>query len=300
MPETIGLEVRRDAPISTWFGVGGLADRLALPATPEQLAQCVALDPHCRVLGDGANLLVADAGVRELVVDMGAMRGVSYGPEGIVRVQAGAKLHRLVQETAARGLAGLHTLAGVPASIGGAVAMNAGGKHGSTYDHLVELTTIDRQGVVRTEPARAFAAGYRDGALGGRIVVEALFRLTPDDPAALRERVKAIMLEKKHSQPLAADSAGCAFKNPVLQEPIAGVGRAGQRVGAGLLIDRAGCKGWAVGGASVSERHANFITVDKKQAAAADIIELIERVRGAVRDRFGITLHTEVVVWGAS
>lgn len=300
MPETLAVEMRCDIQIPTWFGVGGRADRLARPRTLEQLVQCVESDPDCRILGDGANLLVADTGVRELVVSLDAMRDVSYEANGVVRVAAGAKLHRLVQETAARGLAGLHTLAGVPASIGGAVAMNAGGKHGSTYDHLVELTTIDRRGVVRTEPARAFAAGYRDGGLGDRIVAGAVFRLVPDDPAALRARVKAIMLEKKHTQPLAADSAGCVFKNPVLQEAIAGVGRAGQRVGAGLLIDRAGCKGWAVGGASVSQRHANFITVDKKQANAANIIELIERVRVAVRERFGITLHTEVVIWGAS
>lgn len=300
MPEALGLEVRHDAAIPTWFGVGGRARALATPRTLEQLAMCVASDPECKILGDGANLLVADAGVDELVVGLEHLRSVSYEADGVVRAMAGAKLPRLVQETVARGLAGLHTLAGVPASIGGAVAMNAGGQHGNTFDHLVELTTLDRQGVVRTEPASAFGAGYRDGGLGGRVVVEAVFQLSPGEPAEWRERVKAIMLEKKHRQPLAADSAGCVFKNPVLHEAIAGVGEAGQRVGAGRLIDRAGCKGWAVGGASVSERHANFIIVDKPHATAAHVVELIERVRGAVRDRFGVSLHTEVVLWGSS
>ncbi|MFI4882958.1 MAG: UDP-N-acetylmuramate dehydrogenase [Phycisphaerales bacterium JB064] len=301
MPELVRLDVERRAALPTWFGVGGTADRLVRPACVEELQRCVRIDKDFKVLGEGANLLVADRGVRELVVSLKEMDAVSIDAQtGLVRAQAGADLMRLVQDTARAGLEGLHKLAGVPASIGGAVAMNAGGKYGSTFDHLIELTTMDRDGVVRTEPAYEFQAGYRDGGLGGRIVVEALFQLTKADPSAVREQVKAIMHEKKHSQPLAADSAGCVFKNPVLSYHVRGVGEAGERVSAGRLIDMAGCKGHTQGGASVSERHANFMVVDKSRARARDVIGLIDSVRQAVRGHFGIELETEVVIWGLS
>lgn len=298
MPDTLELQLDRHAPIATWFGVGGAADRLATPRTTEQLQQCVELDPGLRVLGDGANLLVADGGVRELVVDLKHLNAVDIRPDGLVRAQAGADLMRLVQDTARAGLSGLHTLAGVPASIGGAVAMNAGGAHGSTFDHLVELTTIDRRGNIRTQPASAFAATYRSGGLDGRIVIEAVFQLAPADAGEVRDAVKAIMRQKKESQPLAADSAGCVFKNPTPPHDIDGIGRSGQRVSAGMLIDRAGCKGQSVGGAAVSERHANFMVVNKDRARARDVLELIEIVRDAVRERFAVELETEVVIWG--
>lgn len=297
MPETVALDIEHDAPIDTWFGIGGRADRLARPSSIEELGQCIALDANLKVFGEGANLLVADGGVRALVVSLAKMNAVSIGADGFVRAQAGADLMRLINGTVRAGLAGLHTLTGVPASIGGAIAMNAGGAFGNTFDHLREITTMDRAGVVRTEPASAFEATYRDGGLGGRIVVEAVFELEPEEPMVLRERVKDIMAQKKASQPMAADSAGCVFKNPTLAEDIEGVGKTGQRVSAGMLIDRAGCKGLAAGGARVSERHANFVVVDKATASAADVIELIEAVRQRVHGAFGVKLATEVVVW---
>jgi len=298
MPEALAIELEHDARLATWFGVGGRADRLARPSSVERLRQCVELDSDLRVLGDGANLLVADGGVRELVVSLESMNAVDIAADGVVRAQAGANLMRLVQDTARAGLLGLHTLAGVPASVGGAVAMNAGGAHGSTFDHLVELTTIDRLGEIRTQRASEFEPTYRNGGLEGRIVIEATFQLSPAEPSDVRERVKHIMLEKKHSQPLAADCAGCVFKNPSLTHHVEGIGKQGQRVSAGLLIDRAGCKGLRIGGASVSDRHANFVVVDKDVATARDILELIAEVRARVRERFGVELATEVAVWG--
>ncbi len=298
MPETLHLDIQRWAPISTWFGVGGRAERLVRPESVDALRQCLRIDHRFKVLGEGANLLVNDGGVRELVVCLDRLNAVEISPSGRVRAQAGVDLMRLVQETARAGLEGLHTLAGVPASIGGAVAMNAGGKHGSTFDYLSEVVTLDREGELRTEPAYTFGASYRDGGLGDRIVVEAVFDLTPGEPGFIRDKVKAIMTEKKHSQPLAADSAGCVFKNPVLTYHVRGVGEAGQRVSAGLVIDRAGCKGLTIRGASVSERHANFIVVDKQRARAKDILDLIEHVRIKVRGMFNIELDTEVIIWG--
>lgn len=298
MPSAVWLDIERWAPVSTWFGVGGKAERLVRPGNIDELQQCVRIDPDFRVLGEGANLLVADGGVRELVVRLDRLDAVEIKPDGTVRAQGGVDLMRLVQDTARADLEGLHTLAGVPASIGGAVAMNAGGKHGCVFDLLDEVTTMDRQGVVRTQPAYEFGAGYRDGGLDGRVVVEATFRLQPAPAGQVRDKVKAIMAEKKHTQPLAADSAGCVFKNPVLAYNIRGVGEAGDRVSAGMLIDNAGCKGLRFHGASVSERHANFIVVDKKKARARDVLDLIDQVRTNVRGQFGVELETEVVIWG--
>lgn len=298
MPELMKLDVEENAPVDTWFGIGGKADRLARPENIDELRQCLRIDPNLAIMGDGANLLVADAGVRELIVSLERFNASKIGEDGIVRAQAGVDLPRLVLDSVRAGLDGLHTLAGVPATLGGAIAMNAGGKYGNTFDHLVEVTTIDRDGELRTEPASAFKAGYRDGGLNGRIAIEAVFQLTPGDATEIRERFKTIMAEKKHSQPMGERCAGCVFKNPTLEHDIDGLGEAGQRVGAGLLIDKAGCKGLAVGGASVSERHANFMIVDNDRATAADVLELIGGVQTAVRDRFGVELETEVVIWG--
>lgn len=301
MPDLAEPTIRRHAPIPTWLGVGGTADRLAEPDSIDALRQCLAMDRHLLVLGDGANLLVADGGVRRLVVSLKRLAQVRIDPaSGRVCAQAGASLMRLVQQTARAGLAGLHTLAGVPATVGGAVAMNAGGAHGCTHDHLAELVLMDRTGAVQTVPAQQLNAGYRDGGLAGRIVVEATFQLRPQRPEAIRQAVKAIMAQKKQAQPLAADSAGCAFKNPTLPCDLPGIGHAGQRVSAGRLIDLAQGKGMAVGGARVSERHANFIVVDPNRATAGHVLELMDAVVERVRQRFGITLQREIVVWGAA
>ena len=300
MPEMLALDIENGAPIDTWFGIGGTADRLARPASVDELRRCLEFDPNLRILGDGANLLVGDGGVRELVVSLERMDTVDISPDGAVRAQAGANLMRLVQDTARAGLLGLHTLAGVPASVGGAVRMNAGGAYGNTFDHLVEITTMDRLGTVRAQPASDFEPVYRDGGLADRIVIEAMFQLTRGETGDVRDHLKRIMAEKKSSQPLSADSAGCVFKNPMLDADIDGLGRAGQRISAGMIIDRAGCKGMRVGGASVSEQHANFMIVDKGSARAQDVIDLIAVVRRAVLKSFGIELETEVVVWGAA
>ncbi len=300
MPDTIPLDIQHDAPIETWFGIGGTADRLARPTSVDELIQCLELDANLRILGDGANLLVGDGGVRELVVSLERLDSVSIETTGIVRAQAGTNLMRLVQDTARAGLAGLHTLAGVPASVGGAVCMNAGGTYGNTFDHLVEVTTLDRLGIIHTQSASDFHPTYRNGGIGDRIVVEAVFKLTPTETEDVRATLKRIMAEKKASQPLSADSAGCVFKNPTLTRDIDGIGSAGDRVSAGMLIDRAGCKGMRLGGASVSERHANFMVVEKSNARAQDVIDLIAQVQDIVLRRFGTELETEVVIWGAA
>jgi UDP-N-acetylmuramate dehydrogenase len=294
------LVIERDAEIATWYRIGGRADRLARPANVEELRQCLEVDPGLRVLGAGANLLVDDGGVDGLVVSLGRgdFREVAID-EGACEVVAGAgvDLRRLIHDTARLGLAGLERLGGVPATIGGAVRMNAGGTYGEIGDLIASVRALRHDGaeVILSRPEIDFA--YRSSGLEELIITGARLKLGRDDPAAIRERLKAIMSAKGASQPMGERSAGCAFKNPTLDRGIDGLGGAGQRIGAGLVIDRAGLKGLRVGGAAVSHAHANFIVAEPGRARARDVIELMDLVRAGVAERFGIALAPEVVIW---
>lgn len=300
MPTTQPIAIQTNVPIPTWFGIGGRADRLLAVRTEEDLRRGLELDGGARVLGDGANLLVDDQGVGELVLAMKGYDGVEFAPGGLVIAQAGADLSKLVHETARRGLAGLEGLIGIPATVGGAAIMNAGGKFGQIGDAIRRVHAIARDGRDVTLDRRDIGFDYRRSGLNDLVLSRVEFRLAPDDPVALRAKVKDVMAYKKASQPLAASSAGCCFKNPTLDHDLRDdrgeIGRTGQRISAGMLIDRAGLKGLRVRGAVVSERHANFLVPDAG-AAARDVIELMELVEERVSDRFGVRLEREVVVW---
>jgi UDP-N-acetylmuramate dehydrogenase len=305
--------INPQAPIANWFGVGGRADRLARPETLEQLRQCLELDPTLRVLGDGANLLVADEGVRELVVSLaqGVFSAFSIGSpdqRGMVTVSAGAgvNLPKLINETARQGLTGLENLAGIPASVGGAVMMNAGGKYGSTGDYIATIHALDRATRQEITLKRAQVEfGYRHCSLTrmNLVLTRVDFRLRVADAATVREKLKEVMAYKKTTQPMAERSAGCCFKNPTLTQDLPGIATTGTRVSAGMLIDQAGCKGLTIGSATVSDRHANFITVREGTASgakAADVLAVMREVRRRVHAKFGVTLEPEVVIWGAT
>jgi len=291
--------VEEKAEIPNWFGVGGLADRLVHPESVDELRTCLRMDSGLRVLGDGANILVDDAGVRELVVclDREPFRAIQIDAgSGRVVAGAGAKLPRLLMETSRAGLAGLEVLGGIPATVGGAAVMNAGGRFGEIGASIRTVHGLDRKGRVVTVAAKECRFGYRQSALHGLIVTAVEFELTPGDPAPVMARLKEVMEYKRASQPLGAGSAGCCFKNPTLGADLEDIGARGQRVSAGMLIDRAGCKGLAIGGARVSEQHANFIQT-RAGGRARDVMELIADVQRRVRDAFGVSLETEVVIW---
>lgn len=301
------IAIQHDAPIPTWFGVGGGAEKLAAPQNDAELMVCIETDPDCRVLGDGANLLVHDAGVPELVVSLahGSFRIVEPvpGSEGqpdretvIVRAGAGANLPKMIVESVRLGLAGLEGLGGIPASVGGALMMNAGGAFGQIADVVRCVHAVDRRGDRVTLARDEIGFGYRRSGLGAYILTGCEIELRRGDPGAIRERFKEVMAYKKSTQPMGEDSAGCCFKNPTLVATIPEIGEAGQRASAGLLIDRAGCKGLSIGGARVSEHHANFFPV-ARGAKAAHVIELMEEVERRVYDTFGVELEREVVVW---
>jgi UDP-N-acetylmuramate dehydrogenase len=289
--------IERDAPIPTWFGVGGRAERLAMIEREDDLRRCVEIDPDLRVLGEGANLLVADEGVGELVVSMMTvpMRRFEIDDETIVAM-GGASLATLVTSSVREGLAGLEGLGGIPATIGGAVMMNAGGTFGQIADVVERVHAIDRTGAEVALDRGDIDFGYRHSGLGGLIVSRVELRLRRGDSTALRGRLKETMAYKKTSQPMADKSAGCVFKNPTLSRDVDGIGGAGERVSAGMVIDRAGCKGLGVGGASVSELHANFV-VSRRGSTATDALTLIDMVEARVLERFGIALERELVVW---
>ncbi len=237
-----------------------------------------------KVLGAGANVLVSDDGFDGVVVrlDRPAFRRVKQvGPE--FELGGGVDLMRFARRCSKRGYSGLECMAGVPATVGGAVRMNAGGRHGEFSDVVSEVTVLAPDGSVQTWPRERVRFHYRGSDLGDHIVLSARIALREDDPGQVGGRFEELFAEKRRTQPIGEHSAGCIFKNP-----------AGQSAGA--LIDRAGLKGAVCGAAVVSERHANFI-VAKRGATASDVLRLIDVVRQRVQQAFGTRLETEVDIW---
>jgi UDP-N-acetylmuramate dehydrogenase len=291
------LPIELNVPIATWFKVGGGADRFARPTDADQLRQALELDPNLKVLGDGANLLVDDDGIDSLVVTLTGLNQVEWDAStGLLTVGAGVNLPKLITQTLRDGLAGLEVLGGIPASLGGALVMNAGGAFGQIADLVERVFALDRSGNALTLERSQIDFGYRHSGLNHLLITGAHLRLTPATGPGPREKLKEVMAYKKNSQPMADNSAGCCFKNPTLTHAIEGLGTAGQRVSAGKCIDLAGCKGLRIGTASVSPVHGNFLTADTG-GKARDVIELIQEVERRVEARFGIKLCREVVVW---
>ncbi|MCU0689339.1 MAG: UDP-N-acetylmuramate dehydrogenase [Phycisphaerales bacterium] len=301
------VTITHDRPIRTWFNCGGRAARYAQPATIEQLRQCLAIDRDLRVLGDGANLLIGDEGVDELVVELntGEFAAVQIDIDaargsGLVRAGAGVNLPKLIHQTHAAGLCGLEVLGGIPASIGGAAVMNAGGAFGEIGTFVEAVEVMARDGQIHTLPKASCTFAYRHSTFGEMerpIITAVHLRLSTGDTAAARAKLLEVMAYKKRTQPMAADSAGCTFKNPTLASAIETIGVAGQRVSAGLLIDRAGCKGLRIGGAEVSSQHGNFF-VTHAGCTATDLLNLMAEVRRRVHGQFGVMLRPEVAIWG--
>ncbi len=282
----------------TWYAIGGRADLLVRPRSVEALAtllrRCSRSGTPFHVLGSGANLLVADEGVDGVVVklDHETFTEIRYNAHGDVhamKAMAGADMSKTLMDAARRGLEGLSQMAGIPATIGGAIRMNAGGAYGSIGQSVESVTCLTRSGEKVVYPASEVKFDYRGTNIPDPLILSATFSLTPTDPLALRERVKEIFAFKKSTQPLGDNSAGCTFKNPI--DPVSG-----QRVPAGKLIDDAGLKGLAVGGATVSERHANFI-VTRPGASADNVLSLLAQVKKRVFEKHGIELKEEIAVW---
>lgn len=267
--------------------IGGPAQWFVEPYAEDDVALavrvCRELAVPLRVLGGGSNILCADEGVPGVVLFLGSLnRMVRDGTR--VTAGAGVTLASLLRGTKDLGLAGLEVLTGIPAQVGGAVAMNAGTQQGETFDTLVSLTVVDAEGRVRVLPRSELRPQYRDGGLGEAIVVQATFELHPDDPSAIYERFATSLKRRNATQPVTQRSAGCVFRNPP--------GDA-----AGRLIEAAGCKTLGVGDLEVSGMHANYI-LNKGQGSCRDFLALMAEVRSRVQSEFGIHLVAEVKYWG--
>ncbi|MBQ9040302.1 MAG: UDP-N-acetylmuramate dehydrogenase [Clostridia bacterium] len=284
-------QILENEPMSrhTTFRVGGPADVLFLPESEEQLLQALSIAREagvpCVVIGNGSNLVVKDGGIRGLVIALGeGMAAIARAGETLT-AWAGASLARVSAYAQASGLSGLEFASGIPGTLGGGCAMNAGAYGCQLSDVLVDARVL-LDGVVRTLTVEEMQMGYRTSLplRRGGIVISARFALTPDDPEAIAARMRELNARRRDKQPLNYPSAGSTFKRP-------------EGYFAGALIEQAGLKGKRVGGAQVSEKHAGFI-VNTGGATAADILTLIGTVQDEVADRFGVRLETEVRILG--
>lgn len=291
---SIGCAFDRDEPLArhTSMGVGGPTPLLAWPGELEQVRRLVGWmtdrDLAWRVLGGGTNLLVGDAGVAEPVI--GGTRltaGTEVSPEA-GHFPAGLPTARALRASVEAGSDGLVWAAGLPGTIGGAAAGNAGCWGGEMANAVTYLDVVDRRGDAVRIAAEDLAWRYRGLSLPGpyteSTIVAVGVRLTPADRMELRERYSAWQELKRQRQPIGARNAGCIFRNP---EPARG---------AGALLDGAGCKGLRHGGAEISAVHANFI-VNRGDATADDVLRLLEAVQQRVRERFGVLLEPEIRRW---
>ncbi len=267
--------------------VGGPVDWFLEPLTEEDAALCVRVcrdsNVPLRVLGGGSNVLCSDHGVRGAVLHLGGHnRMVRDG----LRITAGSgvTLASLLRSTKEVGLAGLEKLTGIPAHVGGAVAMNAGTREGETFEYLTSVTVIEPTGELQVLAKTDLQPRYRDGGLGDRIVLHATWELYEDDPNAIFQRFSESLKRRNATQPVSQRSVGCVFKNPP--------GDA-----AGRLIEASGCKTLRNGGIEVSGVHANYF-VNSSNGTCAQFLELLEEVRRRVQSKFGVYLEPEVKLWG--
>jgi UDP-N-acetylmuramate dehydrogenase len=273
---------------------GGRAARAYVPADIADLAEFLkslpAGEPVCMV-GLGSNLLVRDGGYPGTVVLTHSTHGAIRMEGDCVYAEAGVASPKVARFAANQALQGAEFLAGIPGTVGGALAMNAGCYGAETWQVVARAITINRRGDLRERLPAEFDIGYRHCAVrGGSLGTDvwfaaAWFRFQAGDRNQARERITALLARRVESQPLDLPNAGSVFRNPPGDH-------------AARLIEACGLKGYAIGGARISEKHANFIVNPKGRARAADIEALIEYARRAVKERFGIELQAEVRIVG--
>ena len=283
-------ELRYDEPMSrhTSWRAGGPADIFFVPASVEDLATFLReLDRETPIFwhGVGSNLLVRDGGFRGVVVSATKMlRDLERVDSYLVRAGAGLPCTQLARQCIRWGLGPSEFFAGIPGSVGGALAMNAGAHGGETWERVESVRTIDRDGEIHERAPAEYTVGYRSvTGPANEWFIEGTFRFDPDVQPSM-EKMKAMLERRQATQPLGLPSCGSVFRNPP--------GDFSAR-----LIEAAGLKGYRIGGAEVSEKHANFI-INRDDATATDIEELIEHVRQTVLDVHGIELVHEVRIVG--
>ena len=292
-------EVKLNEPMRghTSFRIGGPADALVTPEDRDDLLTLLNVvrerNLPCLVLGGGTNLLVRDGGFRGVVISLKNMSSIEVtreyrslgGSFAVLRVDAGAPLPRLVTTATERGLTGLEFAAGIPGTVGGAICMNAGTALGEIGDTVETVTLFNASGELLLRHREEMGFGYRTANVpAGHIVLEAKLILRYGDAARTAEQVKQLLVQRKERQPWGLPNAGSVFKNPLDEA-------------AGKLIEQAGLKGLTIGGAQVSDKHANFI-VNTGNARAADVLALMDAVREKVLEQYKVRLEPEIKIVG--
>lgn len=276
--------------LHTTFQVGGPADFFITPHTIDEVKKClISLQKYkipYYILGNGSNVLVSDNGYRGAIIQLFKQMDEIQQEGCILRVQAGALLSKIAAKAWEAGLTGFEFAAGIPGTIGGAVVMNAGAYGGEMKQVIETVTVMDKAGPVFELNKEELDFGYRKSLIGQKeyIVLEATIRLLPGEKETIRKRMEELKNLRIQKQPLEYGSAGSTFKRP-------------EGYFAGKLIMDAGLSGYHIGGAQVSEKHCGFV-INKGNATAEDIIRLIHYIQTTVKEKFDVSLETEVKMLG--
>ena len=270
----------------TTFRIGGPAKYFVTPDTKEEVKAiiecCKKAEVPYYILGNGSNLLVSDKGYEGVVIQIFKNMNQITVDGDAIRAQAGAILSSVANKALEAELTGFEFAAGIPGTLGGACVMNAGAYGGEMKDVLVNVTVLTQEGEFLTIPKEELELGYRTSIIAKKnyIVLEAVIQLEKGDKEAIKARMDELKVQRTTKQPLEYPSAGSTFKRPV-------------GYFAGKLIQDAGLRGFQVGGAQVSEKHCGFV-INKDQATAADVCELMRQVSEIVKEQFGVELEAEV------
>jgi len=282
--------VRQAEPLAmhTWFQLGGPAEYFAEPRHADELIalirRCHEEEVPVRVLGSGSNLLVSDEGVPGMVVQLTAPAFCEIKVEGqSITAGGGAKLGRVVTTAVHAGLAGLEVLVAIPGTLGGALHGNAGTHGGDIGQWTSQATVVTHGGEVSQPEREDLMFGYRQSSFDEPVILSATLELEEEDPRELAKRLQKQWIVRKASQPMGHQCAGCVFRNP-------------RGTSAGELIEAAGMKGTRIGGAVVSDRHANFI-IAEPECTTNDVLRLIDIIRSQVNERLGVSLELELEIW---
>ncbi len=282
--------LQHDKPLAplTWMNLGGPAQFFLEPRDQAELQRVVVCCHEngipIHVLGGGSNLLIRGEGVSGAVIRLANASFAELTVDGTtLRAGSGALLSQAISISVQAGLAGLEVLAGIPGTVGGALKGNAGGRAGEISETARSVTTMTAKGEIVTRSGDDLSFAYRSSNIAEPFILDGTFELHADDPDDITTRMRKLWIMKKATQPLSDQSAGCIFKNPRGQS-------------AGALIDQAGLKGTRLGGAEISDRHANFV-ITHDGCKSDDVLRLIDLVRSKIAEQFGVDLELEIQVW---
>lgn len=289
-----GFDYIFDAPMSeyTTFKIGGKADILIQPRSVEELLEIIESAEKCEVpitfIGNGSNLLVLDGGIRGAVIKFGQNMAKTTVDEDVITAQCGITMARLASIAAENSLTGFEFASGIPGTLGGGIVMNAGAYKGELKDVIIEATALCEDGTIKTFNKDELEFSYRHSVFSNTkmLVLSAKIKLEKGNVEDIRGYMNELNQKRRNSQPLEFPSAGSAFKRPVNGY-------------AAAMIDSAGLKGYAVGGAQVSQKHAGFV-INKGNATAQDVVNLLNDVKEKVYAVHNTVLEPEIIVIGES